>query len=64
MTMDEIRQEMEKIGFDKDVVTNERYPITYWQLVGLASHFYSLGFSQSVSEFLDADEDYVSSMTQ
>ena len=64
MTLKDIQKEMENIGFTTDSPKSEKYPITYIQLVGLAAHFYNLGFSQSVTEFIDADEDYVSNMTQ
>ena len=63
MTLKDIEKEMENIGFTADSPKSEKYPITYLQLVGLASHFYNLGFNQSVTEIIDADEDYVSSMT-
>lgn len=63
MTLKDIEKEMENIGFTTDSPKNEKYPITYLQLVALASYFYNLGFNQSITEIIDADEDFISTMT-
>ena len=59
MTVREIQQKMEELGWSEESVKDHHL---YLQIVGLASHFYSLGFSQSVTEFIDAEEDYISTM--
>jgi len=61
MTVGDIQKEMEALGWTKDSVQSN--PPIYWQLVELAQHFYSLGFNQSISEVMDASEDFISTMT-
>ena len=53
MTVEEIQQEMERIGWTKESIKAEP---TYFHLIELAAHFYALGFNQSLSEFIDSED--------
>ena len=61
MTVKEITEEMNRLGWTKESV--QQHPPIYWQLVGLAQHFYSLGFNQSIEEVMNSSEDFISTMT-
>lgn len=53
MKVGEIASALESLGFTKDSIQDK--PVLFSQLVFLATHFYSQGFTEAVSYFTDDD---------